>query len=274
VSQPQVGTYFGVELVETGLCDLLSGQVAEFHANGGHPRGQHEMAFSPAVVLSTIEPDSIYARLSLYSHLELEDGVYFRVGWQFYPREGGSTEWSDRVGSPQWVYSGPDPLCTVFSSDGTAFLPPGVERVRLVFEVANLSACSTPSCGNASPLLDDLSIFVRGIPVTAGAPGSGAMLSGFRADRVWPNPAAGVATLQLSIPEPGELSVEVFSAAGRLVRALEARPVAPGVEDISWDGRTAGGGVAPSGVYLVSLKLITPTGMLGRTDCRIVRIRE
>lgn len=65
-----------------------------------------------------------------------------------------------------------------------------------------------------------------------------------------PNPARARATFAVTLPEAGELRLEVFDTAGRRVRALAAGPREPGTHAFAWDLRDdAGRRVAP-GLYL------------------------
>jgi flagellar hook assembly protein FlgD len=42
----------------------------------------------------------------------------------------------------------------------------------------------------------------------------------------------------------------LFNTAGRVVRRLYDGPIAPGAQNLLWDGRDAGGRPLPAGVYL------------------------
>ncbi len=66
-----------------------------------------------------------------------------------------------------------------------------------------------------------------------------------------PNPVAGAATLLLDLPASGPVDVRVFDATGRQVRALHAGELAAGRHSFTWDGLTAEGTPAGSGVYWV-----------------------
>ncbi len=68
--------------------------------------------------------------------------------------------------------------------------------------------------------------------------------------RARPNPFRGGTTLVLALPAPATAGVQVFDAAGRLVRALvSSRPLEAGRHEIAWDGRDEAGHRVGSGVY-------------------------
>jgi hypothetical protein len=70
-----------------------------------------------------------------------------------------------------------------------------------------------------------------------------------------PNPFNPRTTLTMELPEAAVISVDVFDAAGRMVRALVEREAAPaGHRSITWDGRDAAGDLVGSGVYIARLR--------------------
>jgi len=73
---------------------------------------------------------------------------------------------------------------------------------------------------------------------------------------VHPNPAAGCVQLSLTLPAGyGEARVTIYDLRGRVVRELAPVPSSDsGVSVLSWDGRDARGGVAPSGVYFARVE--------------------
>jgi choice-of-anchor B domain-containing protein len=99
-------------------------------------------------------------------------------------------------------------------------------------------------------------------PTSAPAPAAaaGAPLLGTAA----PNPfrAGSFTSVDLSLSRAGEVTGDVFDAAGRRVAALGSRHLEPGVHGMTWDGRTEGGRLAPAGVYF--LRARTPEGEASR----------
>jgi hypothetical protein len=69
--------------------------------------------------------------------------------------------------------------------------------------------------------------------------------------RVAPNPVRSFASLAFSISRPGESSVSIYSATGRLVRRWNLGTVAAGRHLLTWDGTDSGGGAVAPGVYFV-----------------------
>ncbi len=85
---------------------------------------------------------------------------------------------------------------------------------------------------------------------------------------VVPNPAAGPMMLRYRLSRPSRVALEVFSAAGVLVRRFseESRPA--GTHSVAWDGRDNGGHALPAGVYLTRIATATE-----RMSGRVVLIR-
>jgi len=71
-----------------------------------------------------------------------------------------------------------------------------------------------------------------------------------------PNPFAagsGPLVLRCALPVAGAARMEVFDTSGRRIVSLFDRTLSAGEHDVTWDGRDAGGAIAPPGVYLVRL---------------------
>ncbi|HPF70275.1 MAG TPA: FlgD immunoglobulin-like domain containing protein [Candidatus Krumholzibacteria bacterium] len=78
-----------------------------------------------------------------------------------------------------------------------------------------------------------------------------------------PNPFNPSTAILLAVDEPTEVQVQVFDLRGRLVRTLVDAPLAAGPHAVRWDGRTADGQAAASGVYLYRVHAGT-TALSGR----------
>jgi len=176
-----VGDFFGAADASTyGIgCDALSGFVAEMHSDDlYHPNGQWAYLYSPAVDISTIQPDTVYLAFDSYFDLPREDGVYYRVGWEYYPTTPGGSEWSDRVGDLTWFFTGDDPYCGPVEDLLHRLpddIPASTEWIRAVFELRSdpeafgLPPCTIEPCnGNLSPLLDNIVIKVQ-VPSSLGS---------------------------------------------------------------------------------------------------------
>jgi choice-of-anchor B domain-containing protein len=115
----------------------------------------------------------------------------------------------------------------------------------------------------ASDQTHGLFVLEYGASSPTGAPepsAGGAPLLGAAA----PNPFRGgsLTRAELNLSRPGEVSGEVYDAAGRRVASLESRRLPAGVHGISWDGRGPDGSLAPAGVYF--LRARTPDGTASR----------
>ncbi|HWP83080.1 MAG TPA: T9SS type A sorting domain-containing protein [Bacteroidota bacterium] len=86
-------------------------------------------------------------------------------------------------------------------------------------------------------------------------PSSGALVL----QQSYPNPlymrgSTSTALLEYSVPIDGNVRLVVYDLLGRPVRVLLDRFLFAGFYSIEWDGRDAGGGLVPSGVYLYRLE--------------------
>jgi hypothetical protein len=64
-----------------------------------------------------------------------------------------------------------------------------------------------------------------------------------------PNPFRRGTSLELALPEPSRVRVELFGIAGERVVTLVDGVQSAGTYPIAWDGRDAAGHVAPAGIY-------------------------
>ncbi len=71
---------------------------------------------------------------------------------------------------------------------------------------------------------------------------------------VYPNPFNPTTTIRYSVASEGPVSLRVFDIAGRVVRTLALKSVAPGEHEVVWDGTTDSGGRAASGVYFLRME--------------------
>jgi hypothetical protein len=74
-----------------------------------------------------------------------------------------------------------------------------------------------------------------------------------------PNPMGEAgATIRYTLPNPATVTIDVFNAAGALVRRIDegARPA--GQHSVPWDGRSKNGAALQSGVYVA--RMLTPEG--------------
>jgi hypothetical protein len=69
----------------------------------------------------------------------------------------------------------------------------------------------------------------------------------------WPNPASNSARLSFDLPRGAAVTLDLFDASGRRVRALVAASLPAGRHDALWDGTDGSGRRAPAGLYFARL---------------------
>ena len=69
-----------------------------------------------------------------------------------------------------------------------------------------------------------------------------------------PNPFNPVTSIRYSVTQETDVTLDVYSAGGRLVRRLVQRGVTPGTRVVLWDGTNQDGVSMPSGVYFYQLR--------------------
>ncbi len=127
-----------------------------------------------------------------------------------------------------------------------------------------IQARAIHSYGNpdTTPAADTL--FVANSPVSV----TPAATSGFAPLSATPNPTTRGLTLRFGLVAPRRARLAVFSADGRQIASLSDGILPAGPNEIGWDGRLAGGRLAPAGVYFARLE------MPGRTETtRVVLVR-
>jgi hypothetical protein len=70
----------------------------------------------------------------------------------------------------------------------------------------------------------------------------------------YPNPFSERTTIEYALPEPQEVRLAVYDALGRRVRVLVDERQSAGTHQVRWDGTTASGRQAASGLYLIRLE--------------------
>ncbi|OPL18514.1 MAG: hypothetical protein AVO35_04070 [Candidatus Aegiribacteria sp. MLS_C] len=91
------------------------------------------------------------------------------------------------------------------------------------------------------------------LSLSVGIPGGGVAPMPVFDLSLTPNPARESTTAFFELPEAVTARLEVFDMAGRLVAVPASGWLGAGVHHVHWDGRTASGPSAPSGVYLIRL---------------------
>jgi len=72
--------------------------------------------------------------------------------------------------------------------------------------------------------------------------------------QAYPNPAREGANISFSVPRDGKAKLVVYNVLGQSVATLVNGAVKAGTQTVSWNGRTAKGQIAPSGVYFYRLQ--------------------
>ncbi|HPN34574.1 MAG TPA: M6 family metalloprotease domain-containing protein [bacterium] len=78
----------------------------------------------------------------------------------------------------------------------------------------------------------------------------------------FPNPFNSTTTIRYTIAGPTYVQLQIFNAAGQLVRTLCDRPEQAGEKSVSWDGNNDHGAAAASGVYICRCKTDKWTQMI------------
>jgi hypothetical protein len=71
----------------------------------------------------------------------------------------------------------------------------------------------------------------------------------------FPNPFNQSTVIEYTLPESGNISLEVYNIVGQKIRQLESGIMSPGLHRARWDGRTDGGAAVSSGTYFVRLAM-------------------
>lgn len=86
-------------------------------------------------------------------------------------------------------------------------------------------------------------------------PAGGGSVSAQTAEGAHPNPFNPSVTLRYRVPEPGSVTVVIYSVAGQVVRELSSEQVpVPGYYVASWDGTASSGVRVASGMYIARVK--------------------
>jgi hypothetical protein len=105
-------------------------------------------------------------------------------------------------------------------------------------------------------------------PTGIAADPSATRAAALRLDPAVPNPFRGATLVRFTLPEPAEVSVEVFDVGGRRVTELLRGRRSAGSHAVTWDGRGPDGVPVAAGVYL--LRVRTPDAVRTRD---VVRLR-
>ena len=96
--------------------------------------------------------------------------------------------------------------------------------------------------------LGNLAIDVHDSPTSSSLP------SGFGLSQNYPNPFNPVTNIEFDLPRATDVSVEVFNVLGQRVETLVNERLSAGRYVVTWDGRTASGAQAATGVYFYRIR--------------------
>lgn len=83
----------------------------------------------------------------------------------------------------------------------------------------------------------------------------GGLPSSLRIAQIWPNPANPRVRVELELPRPGHVIVDILDARGRMVQRIADREMAAGRPQLEWAGQDAGGRPVASGAYRVVVRV-------------------
>jgi hypothetical protein len=132
-----------------------------------------------------------------------------------------------------------------FAIAGTNDTP--VDPEGLVLADFNRDGLPDAMTANSSP--GNISVFLHSPGTITGVATVPNALPRARLDQNFPNPFNPATTVRYSVPESGQVRLDVFDVRGRLVTTLVNGPVPAGEHTIRWSGRTQAGYTAASGVY-------------------------
>jgi hypothetical protein len=158
------------------------------------------------------------------------------------------------------------PWAEVYLSAGT-LQPSGYDTILICFDAGGMDEGTyygilslTDMAGMSIPLV--LRMFV--VP-EQGVEGS--TLSSSPGLYAYPNPFQGILRISAGNIESGKITLSVYSLAGHLVYSTEEYATGQGVHEFFWDGRDAGGGFLPPGIYFIRV------GNGNRSSClRVIRM--
>ena len=153
--------------------------------------------------------------------------------------------------------------------DGTPLFSGTHDWQQVTFDLSGISGSvvlrwrfgSDGATGREGWYIDDVEIIGTSNP--SGAPESELRPTELTLAPGMPNPFRAGTQLHFGLPRTGAVELQVFDAAGRLVRTLLRGEVPAGRHSVSWAGDDAAGRHVASGLYYYRLR--TPDAMLQRT---------
>ena len=113
---------------------------------------------------------------------------------------------------------------------------------------------------------------INAIPIT-GVREPEAQPTAFHLDQNYPNPFNPSTFISYSLPQDAFVTVKVYNALGQEVKTLVSRPQTANAHRIMWDGTSASGQVAPSGMYVYRLSAVTAGGKFLSESKRMILLK-
>ena len=114
--------------------------------------------------------------------------------------------------------------------------------------------CYTALAGDTNPSNDTAIGEVTVLPLTGIKADPAALPRSFALAAPTPNPAAGHVTIGYALPRSAHITLAIYDATGKLVRALIEADQPAGRLALAWDCRSQAGGLAPEGIYYVRME--------------------
>ncbi len=119
----------------------------------------------------------------------------------------------------------------------------------------NIAGYSSKEGANPPQLVIRTVSLLAAVPTASSSrPSGGAPAGSMSLGRPRPNPFSQQTSIRLDLSSALTVRATVYDIAGREVRSLGHRDLAPGTHELGWDGRDSGGNPARSGIYLLRLE--------------------
>ena len=70
---------------------------------------------------------------------------------------------------------------------------------------------------------------------------------------IYPNPVVNSTTILFSVPQSGNVSIQIFDLSGRLIKTLATKEMQAGTHQVLWNVKDEKGNAVSSGIYLLRL---------------------
>ena len=89
--------------------------------------------------------------------------------------------------------------------------------------------------------------------LTGGFKGGNTKPEEFELRQNYPNPFNSSTTITFGIPVRATVQISIYNMLGQIVSYMDYKNLSPGIYSYTWDSRSIGGILAPSGVYFCEL---------------------